>query len=128
MLNIVELLYSIFRENNIPDEITIRILYIYKGLQHPIIHNSLDSFDELNYTYSCRCIWVNRNLFDPIKKTRLGNNFEIIECINCSIKKDTGIPIIDDDIYHDYNLVECDICGRIWDGNAQCDCDTYNDY
>jgi hypothetical protein len=138
MLNIVELLYSIFRENNIPDEITIRILYIYKGLQHPIIHNSLDiygnnSIDNLNYTYSCRCIWVNRNLFDPIKKTRLGNNFEIIECINCSIKKDTGISwhITYDDLYNDNiydDLVECDICGRIWDGNAQCDCDTYNDY
>ena len=131
MSNIVGLLYSIFRENNIPDEITIRIMYHYKGLQHPIIHKSLDILNlNLNLKYSCRCIWVNRNLFDPIKKTRTGNNFEIIECTNCSIKKDTGIPMIDDDIYYDYGneLVECENCGRIWDGNAQCDCYLYDSW
>ena len=128
MSNIVELLYSIFRENYIPDEITLRIMYHYKGLQHPIIHNSLD-ITNLHFKYGCRCIWVNRNLLDPIKKTRTGNNFEIIECTNCSIKKDTGIPIIDDEIYYDdygNELMECESCGRIWDGNAQCDCYLYD--
>ena len=26
----------------------------------------------------------------------------------------------------EHNLIECDGCGRIWDGNAQCDCWLYN--
>ena len=27
----------------------------------------------------------------------------------------------------EHDLIECNGCGRIWDGNAQCDCWLYND-
>lgn len=32
------------------------------------------------------------------------------------------IPIIENIILYDINLVKCDNCGKIWDGCAQCMC------
>ena len=34
--------------------------------------------------------------------------------------------IIDDIIYVDFGLVKCVLCGNIWDGNAQCQCNINN--
>lgn len=120
-INTIETVYNVFRYHKIPDEIINRILYVYNGLQHPITFLNKNIFENIN-TKECRCLWINY-------KT-LNCKYEFIECLNCSIKKDSSIPIIYEDIhnlYYEYenvrnDLIECEDCGRIWDGNAQCDC------
>ena len=69
----IQLLYNLFRQNGIPDEISAKIIYEYNTFKHPcaiIIDKYLDDLDDLD----------------------------------------------------DLELVECFLCGNIWDGNAQCNC------
>ena len=72
----LQLIYTILRHHNIPDEISAKIIYEYDTVKHPcaiMIDNYLDYLDNIDY-------------------------------------------------YGEDLLVECDNCGHVWDGNAQCYC------
>lgn len=72
-----QLIYTILRQHNIPDEISAKIIYEYDTVRHPcafMIENHFEEKDYLNY------------------------------------------------LLESGELIQCDNCGHIWDGNAQCNC------
>ena len=55
------------------------------------------------------------------------NIIDIVEKIVIDItNKTNGYIVEDNNISILFELVECEKCGNIWDGNAQCNCYKYN--
>ncbi len=71
----------------------------------------------------------NNNLLDMFKKNINDNMTVIIEIVEYIIRDITnnteGYFIVDDNILANYDLIRCNECGNIWDGNAQCNCYNY---
>jgi hypothetical protein len=78
----------------------------------------------------------NYNHLDMYKKNINDNMTVIIEIIEYIIRDITnntdGYFIIDNNILltlhnysYNYELIKCNDCGNIWDGNAQCNCYNY---
>ncbi len=64
-------------------------------------------------------------------KKNLNDNMSIViimveKCVKDITNNIDGYFIIDDIIYVDFGLVKCVLCGNIWDGNAQCQCNINN--
>ncbi len=71
----------------------------------------------------------NYNLLDMFKKNMNDNMTVIIEIVEYIIRDITnnteGYFIFNDNILANYDLIRCNDCGNIWDGNAQCNCYNY---
>jgi len=68
----------------------------------------------------------NYNSLDMYKRNINDNMTIIIDIVENIIRDITnntyGYIIIHDEIIANYNLIKCNDCGNMWDGNAQCNC------
>lgn len=111
----------------VPYEIILKIIFEFKGLCHK---NSqiIKEYRKKTNPLECTCLYINMNKYNPETRLRLGPNYEVIKCDICTIAT-SGIYIDDEEEYNvnlemlDY--IECENCGNIWDGNAQCLCNLY---
>ncbi len=71
----------------------------------------------------------NYNLLDMYKKNMNDNMTVVIDIVEYIIRDITnnteGYFIFNDNILANYDLIRCNDCGNIWDGNAQCNCYNY---
>ena len=85
----------------------------YENITPKIVTKNLKlqfgNFNNSNYKY-----YLKFNEFEKFIK-----NYENYKCLRNG-------KVIYNNVYIPNNMIQCDNCGRIWDGNAQCNCYLYN--
>ena len=135
-----EILPIVFRgmeKYDIPDELILRIIYEFCGIVHPHAQIMKEYKPKTN-PLECMCLYINLNRYNPDTGLRQGANYEVIKCDVCDLAMG-GNNIEDEEhelnrpaavlavqLVHDmFEMYQCENCGNIWDGNAQCMCLNY---
>lgn len=108
--NIMDFYYNVFNNKNINESIEIFNEYMY-----------LLEYTDIYYMVNFLSLLLNKNI-KTIKSIIINKIIESIKNNNnyeYDINNNTYIYI--PDIIQD-GMFQCENCGNIWDGNAQCDC------
>jgi hypothetical protein len=123
-----EILPIVFRgmeKYDIPDELILRIIYEFCGIVHPHALIMKEYKPKTN-PLECVCLYININRYNPDTGLRQGANYEVIKCDVCDLAMGgNNIEDEEHELNYEIEMYQCDNCGNIWDGNAQCMCLNY---